>query len=144
MEEVAVVGVDLAKSVFQVHGVDAKGEVVLRRRLDRAKLLAFFAELPPCLIGMETCASANYWARQIVALGHDVRLMPPQYVKPYVKRQKNDAADAEAIWEAGTRPMLRFVEIKTEEQQADDPGLGSAVKARSSLFPQGYDRTRAL
>lgn len=118
MEDVAVVGVDLAKSVFQVHGVDARGQVVVRRKLSRSKLLSFFAELPPCLIGMETCASANYWARELMALGHEVRLMPPQYVKPYVKRSKNDASDAEAICEAVTRPTMRFVGVKSTEQQS--------------------------
>lgn len=118
MEDVAVVGVDLAKSVFQVHGVDARGEVALRRRLSRGKLLSFFAKLPPCLVGMETCASANYWARELIALGHEVRLMPPQYVKPYVKRSKNDASDAEAICEAVTRPTMRFVGVKSTEQQS--------------------------
>lgn len=115
--EVAVIGIDLAKSVFQVHGVNAQGEVVLRQRLNRAKLLPFFAKLPACLIGMETCASANHWARQLIALGHEVRLMPPQYVKPYVKRSKNDASDAEAICEAVTRPTMRFVGVKSPEQQ---------------------------
>jgi transposase len=118
MEEVAVVGIDLAKSVFQVHGIDARGEVVLRQRLRRGKLLGFFARLPRCLIGMETCASANYWARQLMELGHEVRLMPPQYVRPYVKRSKNDASDAEAICEAAQRPSMRFVAVKSEEQQA--------------------------
>ena len=118
MEGVAVVGVDLAKSVFQVHGVDAAGKVVLRRRLSRSKLLSFIGALPPCLIGMETCASANYWARELIALGHEVRLMPPQYVKPYVKRSKNDASDAEAICEAVTRPSMRFVGVKSTEQQS--------------------------
>ena len=94
MEDVSVIGIDLAKSVFQIHGVDARGEVVVRQRLTRAKLLPFFARLPRCLVGMETCASANYWARELVALGHEVRLMPPQYVKPYVKRSKNDCVSA--------------------------------------------------
>jgi transposase len=118
MEEVSVVGVDLAKSVFQVHGIDATGEVVLRRKLSRSKLLALFEKLPRCLVGMETCASANYWARELIALGHEVRLMPPQYVKPYVKRSKNDASDAEAICEAVTRPTMRFVGVKSTEQQS--------------------------
>jgi transposase len=118
MEDVVVVGVDLAKSVFQVHGIDAQGVVVLRRKLSRSKLLSFFAALPRCLIGMETCASANYWARELMALGHEVRLMPPQYVKPYVKRSKNDASDAEAICEAVTRPTMRFVGVKSPEQQS--------------------------
>ena len=118
MEDISVVGIDLAKSVFQVHGIDARGQVVLRQRLSRAKLLAFFARLPRCLVGMETCASANYWARELIALGHEVRLMPPQYVKPYVKRSKNDASDAEAICEAVTRPTMRFVGVKSPEQQS--------------------------
>lgn len=118
MENVAVIGLDLAKSVFQVHGISEDGEVVVRRRLSRSKLLAFFEELPPCLVGMETCASANHWGRQLAALGHEVRLMPPHYVKPYVKRSKNDASDAEAICEAVTRPTMRFVGVKTREQQS--------------------------
>ena len=118
MEDVAVVGVDLAKSVFQVHGIDAQGQIVLRRKLSRTKLLSFFEKLAPCLVGMETCASANYWARELMALGHEVRLMPPQYVKPYVKRSKNDASDAEAICEAVTRPTMRFVGVKSTEQQS--------------------------
>lgn len=118
MEGVSVVGLDLAKSVFQVHGVDVSGKVIVRQRLSRAKLLAFFSGLPRCLVGMETCASANYWARELMKLGHEVKLMPPQYVKPYVKRQKNDASDAEAICEAVTRPTMRFVGVKSLEQQS--------------------------
>lgn len=118
MEGVAVVGLDLAKSVFQVHAIDPHGQVVLRRRLSRAKLLPFFAGLRRCLVGMEACASANHWARELIALGHEVRLIPPQYVKPYVKRSKNDASDAEAICEAVTRPTMRFVGVKSREQQS--------------------------
>jgi len=118
MEQVSVVGLDLAKSVFQVHGVNAQGEAVLRRRLTRGQLLKLFEKLPPCLVGMEACASAHHWARELVALGHEVKLMPAQYVKPYVKRCKNDAADAEAICEAVTRPTMRFVGVKSPEQQA--------------------------
>jgi transposase len=118
MGEVVTVGLDIAKSVFQVHGVDAAGEVAVRRQLRRAQMLAFFAKLPPCLIGIEACATAHHWARELAALGHRVRLMPPSYVKPYVKRQKNDAADAEAICEAVTRPTMRFVEVKSPEQQS--------------------------
>jgi transposase len=118
MEQVSVVGLDLAKSVFQVHGVNAQGEAVLRRRLTRGQLLKLFEKLPPCLVGMEACASAHHWARELVALGHEVKLMPAQYVKPYVKRCKNDAADAEAICEAVTRPTMRFVGVKSPDQQA--------------------------
>jgi transposase len=118
MSEITTVGLDLAKNVFQVHGIDATGTAVLRKRLRRGQVLAFFARLPRCLIGMEACATAHYWARELRALHHDVRLMPPQYVKAYVKRNKNDAADAEAICEAVRRPSMRFVAVKTAEQQA--------------------------
>jgi transposase len=118
MDQVSVIGLDLAKSVFQVHGVNAQGEVVLRRRLTRGQLLKLFEKLPSCLIGMEACASAHHWARELAALGHEVKLMPAQYVKPYVKRGKNDAADAEAICEAVTRPTMRFVGVKSPDQQA--------------------------
>jgi transposase len=104
--------------VFQVHGVDAGGQVVIRRRLKRRQVLAFFQKLPPCLVGIEACASSHHWSRELQALGHTVRLMLPAYVKPYVKRQKNDAADAEAICEAVTRPNMRFVATKTSEQQS--------------------------
>jgi transposase len=117
MQRVATIGLDIAKSVFQVHGVDAAGQMVIRRQLKRRQVLVFFAKLPPCLIGIEACASSHYWARELQAVGHTVRLIPPAYVKPYVKRQKNDAADAEAICEAVTRPNMRFVPIKTIEQQ---------------------------
>jgi len=116
--QITTIGLDIAKSVFQVHGIDAAGEILLRRRLTRARVLPFFAELGPCLIGIEACATSHYWARELRELGHDVRLMPPSYVKPYVKRQKNDTADAEAICEAVTRPTMRFVEVKTIEQQS--------------------------
>jgi transposase len=118
MGEVVTIGLDIAKSVFQVHGVDATGEVIVRRQVRRAQLLSFFSKLPVCLVGVEACASAHHWARELGALGHDVRLMPASYVKPYVKRQKNDAADAEAICEAVTRPTMRFVEVKSPEQQS--------------------------
>jgi transposase len=118
MGEVATIGLDIAKSAFQVHGVDAEGAVVVQRRLTRARMLPFFAKLAPCLVGIEACATAHHWARQLRAFGHEARLMPPSYVKPYVKRQKNDAADAEAICEAVTRPSMRFVEVKTPEQQS--------------------------
>src|SRR5476649_1735008 len=118
MGEVSTIGVDIAKSVFQIHGVDADGMVVIRRRVGRAKVLEFFAGLPPCLVGMEACATAHQWARELKKFGHDTRLMPPTYVKAYVKRGKNDAADAAAICEAVTRPSMRFVPIKSVEQQS--------------------------
>jgi transposase len=116
--EIRSLGIDLAKSVFQLHGVDGEGAVVLRKKLRRGAVLDFLHTLPPCLIGLEACASSHHWAREIAALGHDVRLIPPAYVKPYVKRQKNDAADAEAICEAVTRPSMRFVPIKSPDQQS--------------------------
>jgi transposase len=118
MQTVTTVGLDIAKSVFQVHGIDAKGDVIIRRQLKRRYVLAFFQKLPSCLVGIEACASSHHWSRQLQALGHTVRLMPAAYVKPYVKRQKNDAADAEAICEAVTRANMRFVETKTPEQQS--------------------------
>ena len=118
MEAVKTIGLDIAKSVFQVHGVDANGQVVVRRKLKRRYVLAFFQKVRPCLVGMEACATSHYWSRELQALGHRVRLMPPSYVKPYVKRQKNDAADAEAICEAVSRANMRFVETKTVEQQS--------------------------
>ena len=118
MGTITTIGLDIAKSVFQVHGIDATGEVVVRRRLSRGRILAFFEKLPRCLVGMEACNTSHYWARELIALGHDVRLMPAQYVKPYVKRGKNDAADAEAICEAVARPTMRFVAVKTPEQQS--------------------------
>jgi transposase len=118
MQTVTTIGLDIAKSVFQVHGVDAAGQVVIRRRLKRRTVLAFFQKLPPCLVGIEACASSHHWSRELQALGHSVRLMPPAYVKPYVKRQKNDMADAEAICEAVTRANMRFVPTKTAEQQS--------------------------
>jgi transposase len=116
--EIATIGVDLAKHVFQLHGIAPDGSVVLRQRLRRPQVIEFFAKLPPCLVGMEACGTGHHWARELTALGHQVRLMPAHYVKAYVKRGKNDAADAEAICEAVTRPSMRFVPIKTEAQQA--------------------------
>ena len=118
MQTITTIGFDIAKSVFQVHCVDAEGKVILRRQLKRRYVLAFFQKLPPCLVGIEACASAHHWSRELQALGHTVRLMPPAYVKPYVKRHKNDATDAEAICEAVTRPNMRFVTTKTPEQQS--------------------------
>src|SRR6266513_1469004 len=118
MSEITTIGLDLAKHVFQVHGIDAEGTTVLRKRLRRNQVLGFFSRLPRCVVGLEACATAQYWARELGALGHEVRLMPAQYVKAYVKRNKNDAADAEAICEAVQRPTMRFVAVKTAEQQA--------------------------
>ena len=118
MQAITTIGLDIAKSVFQVHAVDAAGQVIIRRQLKRRSVLAFFQNLPPCLVGIEACASSHHWSREIKALGHTVRLMPPAYVKPYVKRQKNDATDAEAICEAVARANMRFVPTKTPEQQS--------------------------
>ena len=118
MNDITTIGLDLAKRVFQVHGIDACGEVVIRRQLRRGQVLGFFAALAPCLVGLEACATSHYWGRELRALGHEVRLMAPQYVKAYVKRNKNDAADAEAICEAVSRPSMRYVAIKSVEQQS--------------------------
>jgi transposase len=117
MGEISIIGLDIAKGVFQVHGVDGAGAVLIRKRISRAKMLEFFAELPPCLVGIEACPSAHHWGRELQGLGHTVKLMPPSYVKAYLKRSKNDANDAAAICEAVTRPSMRFVPIKTKEQQ---------------------------
>ena len=116
--EISTIGLDLAKNVFQIHGIDATGEIVVRKTLRRAQMLRFFEKLPPCLVGAEACRTSHHWARELTRLGHEVRLMPAAYVKPYVKRGKNDAADAEAICEAVTRQTMRFVPIKSREQQA--------------------------
>lgn len=118
MMKITTAGIDLAKTVFQVHGVDEHGKISLKKQLKRAQMLPYFANIPPCLIGMEACGSAHYWARKLSRLGHTVKLMAPQFVKPYVKTNKHDAADAEAICEAVGRPTMRFVPIKTGEQQA--------------------------
>jgi transposase len=118
MVEVSTIGLDIAKSVFQVHGVDGAGAVVMRKRISRLKMLEFFAALPPCLIGIEACPSAHHWSRELQILGHTVKLMPPSYVKAYLKRSKNDANDAAAICEAVTRPSMRFVPTKSEQQQS--------------------------
>lgn len=116
--QITTIGLDLAKNVFQIHGVDARGQIVVANRLRRGQVIEFFKKLPPCLVGMEACATAHHWARELSAVGHTVRLMPASYVKAYVRRQKNDAADAAAICEAVTRPSMRFVPVKTVNQQA--------------------------
>jgi transposase len=136
----AFIGLDLAKSVFQVHGVDAHGKAVVAKRLRRDAVLAFFANLPPCVVGMEACAGSHFRAREIARLGHTVRLMAPQYVKPYVKRQKNDRADAEAICEAVQRPSLRFVPVKTKQQQ----GTLAIHRVRETLVAQKTQLINAL
>ena len=118
MGEVSIIGLDIAKSVFQVHGVDVDGAMVIRRRVSRAKILEFFAGLPPCLVGIEACPTAHHWSRKLQVFGHTVRLMPPNYVKAYLKRSKNDANDAAAICEAVARPSMRFVPTKSEQQQS--------------------------
>jgi len=118
MSEITAIGLDTAKSVFQVHGIDVDHQPVLRRQLKRRQVLPFFEKLPPCLIGIEACSASHHWSRELTRLGHTVRLIPPRYVKPYVKSQKNDAIDAEAICEAVTRPSMRFVATKSREQQA--------------------------
>jgi len=140
MNQVVTIGLDIAKSVFQLHGVDAEGAIVFRKRLTRARMRTFFERLPPCLVGMEACGSSHYWGRELSALGHDVRLIPPSYVKPYVKRQKNDAADAEAICEAVSRPNMRFVAIKSPEQQA----IMIAHRTRSILTRQRTQLSNAI
>ncbi|MHC2287996.1 transposase [Bradyrhizobium barranii subsp. barranii] len=140
MKQVITIGLDLAKHVFQVHGADAEGSPVFNRKLRRSEVLRFFEKLPACLVGMEACGSAHYWAREIAALGHEVRLIPPAYVKPFVKRGKTDAADAEAISEAVTRKTMRFVPIKTAEQQA----AAMVLKTRALLVRQRTQSVNAL
>jgi transposase len=140
MGQVSIIGLDLAKSVFQAHGADALGAVVYRKKLRREQVLAFFASQPRCLVAMEACAGGHYWAREIGALGHETRLIPPAYVKPFVKRQKNDAADAEAICEAAQRPTMRFVIPKSAEAQA----AGTVFRARDLLVRQRTQLINAL
>ena len=126
MQTITTIGLDIAKTVFQVHGVDAGGQVIVRRQLKRRYVVPFFQKLPACLVGIEACASSHHWSRELKVLGHTVRLMPPAYVKPYVKRQKNDTADAEAICEAVTRANMRFVATKTPEQQSGPIARGTS------------------
>ncbi|MEO1988801.1 MAG: IS110 family transposase [Martelella sp.] len=140
MKKITTIGLDLAKHVFQIHGADAEGSPVFNRKLRRAEVLRFFAKQPSCLVGLEACGSSHYWARQIAALGHDVRVIPPVYVKPFVKRGKTDAADAEAISEAVTRKTMRFVPIKSAEQQA----AAMVLKTRSLLVRQQTQAINAL
>lgn len=140
MKEISTIGLDLAKTLFQVHGVTSEGYVVVRRQLRRSELLSFFGKLAPCLVGMEACGGAHYWAREIAALGHEVRLIPPAYVKPYVKRGKTDAADAEGICEAVTRPTMRFAPVKSAGQQAS----AMVMKTRDLLVRQRSQTINAL
>jgi hypothetical protein len=153
--EITTSGIDVAKSVFQVHGVDERGDVVLRRQIRRSQLLLFFGKLEPCPIGMEACASSHYWARKLTALDHNVRLMAPQFVKPYRKNDKNDGNDAEAICEAAQRPSMRFVPVKSPEQQAElavhrvrrrlmRELLGRALIETSDVRPNVRDRFSPL
>ena len=159
--QITTIGIDLAKTVFQLHAVDADGAAVIRKRLRRAEVLSFVSGLEPCLIGMEACATSHYWARELAKFGHTVKLMPPAYVKPYVKRGKNDATDAEAICEAVTRPNMRFVPVKSADQQAvlmlhrtrallirQQTMLANAFRAHLAelgiVVPQGIRHVRAL
>jgi transposase len=140
MKEISRIGLDLAKNVFQVHGVNSREEVTVRRSLRRNQVLDWFAKLPPCLVGMEACATAHYWARELARLGHTVRLIPPRYAKAYVRRNKNDAADAAAICEAVSRPSMRFVQAKTEAQQA----AAGIHRVREALIKQQTATMNAL
>lgn len=140
MEEVSTIGLDIAKSVFQAHGANAAGRQLFSQRITRAKVLPFFAAQPRCLVAMEACGSSHHWARELARLGHEVRLIPPAYVKPFVKRQKNDAADAEAICEAARRSSMRFVTVKSEEQQAS----GLVFRTRDLLVRQRTQTINAI
>jgi len=140
MSTLVTVGLDLAKNVFQVHGADASGKVLFRKKLRRGQVLGFFNELPTCVIAMEACGGAHFWGREIGKLGHEVRLIPPSYVKPFLKRQKNDAADAEAICEAAVRPTMRFVSVKSEETQ----GAAMVFRVRELLIRQRTQTINAL
>ena len=140
MAKVSTIGLDIAKQAFQAHGADASGRVVFRKKIARARLLKFFAAQPRCLVALEACGGAHHWGRELSKLGHTVRLIPPAYVKPFVKRQKNDAADAEAICEAAQRPTMRFVAVKSEGQQAN----GLVFRARDVLVQQRTQCINAL
>lgn len=140
MSESATVGLDLAKNVVQAHGADASGRAVLRKKLRRDQVLAFFGRRQPCGVAMEACGGAQFWGREIGKLGHEVRLIPPAYVKPFVKRQKNDAADAEAICEAATRPTMRFVPMKREKTE----GAAMVFRTRELLIRHGTQAINAL
>ena len=140
MSEVTTIGLDLAKQVFHVHGADSSGRTVFSRTVSRAKLLSFFASQPRCTVAMEACGGSHHWARELAQMGHQVRLIAPAYVKPFVKRQKNDAVDAEAICEAAQRPNMRFVAIKSEEQQAS----AAVFRARDLLVRQRTQTINAL
>src|SRR5213596_3488096 len=140
MNQVSTVGLDLAKHIFQLHGADSAGAVVFRKRLRRGQLLSFLATLPPCTVAMEACGSAHYWGREIAKLGHTAKLIAPAYVRPFVKRQKNDAADAEAICEAAQRPTMRFVPVKSEQQQAS----AAVFRARDLFVRQRTQFINAL
>jgi len=140
MKDVSIIGLDLAKRVFQVHGVDDQGRVTVQKRLSRSELPVWFGGLQPCLVGMEACATAHYWARELSKLGHQVRLIPPAYVKPYVRRQKNDRADAAAICEAVSRPSMRYATIKTIEQQ----GVQILHRSRDIIVRQHTQLINAL
>ena len=140
MAEASTIGLDIAKRVLQAHGADAAGRVVFRERLVRAEVLEFFAAQPPCVVALEACGGSHHWAREIGSLGHTVRLIPPAYVKPFVKRQKSDVADAEAIREAAQRPGTRFVPVKDEAQQAN----GVVFRARDLLVRQRTQCINAL
>lgn len=140
MDEVTTVGLDIAKQVFHAHGANASGATIFSRRITRQKLIAFFASQPRCTVAMEACAGAHYWGRELIKLGHEVRLIPPVYVKPFVKRQKNDAADAQAICEAAQRPTMRFVPVKSEDQQAS----AAVFRARDLLVRQRTQLINAL
>ena len=140
MDGVTTIGLDIAKQVFHAHGADASGAMLFSRRIPRQKLMAFFAAQPRCVVALEACAGAHHWGRELMKLGHEVRLIPPVYVKPFVKRQKNDAADAQAICEAAQRPTMRFVPVKSEEQQAS----AAVFRARDLLVRQRTQLLNAL